>query len=228
VFTARLDLVEELCDRIRGQWPGLNLWAYARVETIRDPDILVRMKHAGVNWLAYGFEAAHDRVKQAIHKTTRADRTEEVIEWTRRAGIHIVANFIFGLPEDDLGTMEMTFRMAQSHCFEWANFYCAMAYPGTALYDQARRDGAPLPKTWRGYSQYAPDALPLPTRHLTPAQILAFRDEAFRRYYRDPGYHAMLRRSFGDEASSFVSRILETEIRRTPPPEAYRRLGEDA
>ncbi len=217
VFTARLDRVEELCDKITARWQGLNFWAYARVDSIRSPDILKKMKRAGVNWLAYGFEAAHDRVRAAVKKGTRQDQTEQVIEWTRQAGINIVANFIFGLPEDDLASMQLTLDMAKQYNFEWVNFYCAMAYPGTALYAQARQNGVPLPSSWSGYSQYSPDALPLPTRFLTSAEVLAFRDHAFTEYYTRPAYQTMLRERFGDEAVAFLKRILSLEIKRNPP-----------
>jgi radical SAM superfamily enzyme YgiQ (UPF0313 family) len=216
VFTAKMDRVEKLCDLIGARWQDLNLWAYARVDSIRDPDILPKMKRAGINWLAYGFEAAHDRVRAAVHKGTKTPTTEAVIDWTRKAGIHIVANFIFGLPEDDLTSMQMTLDMAKTYQFEWVNFYCAMAYPGTKLYEQARRDNVALPRTWSGYSQYSPDSLPLSTKRLTSKEVLSFRDHAFREYYTDSGYQHMMRKEFGENAVEFVKRILSHEIKRNP------------
>ncbi len=217
VFTLRLDLVEKLCDLIIARGYDLNLWAYARVETIRDPEILVKMKKAGVNWLAYGIEAAAERVRAAIEKTSSQAVIDRAIEWTQKAGIAIVGNFIFGLPEDDRETMRMSLDMARRYRFEWANFYCAMAYPGTALYDQAVRDGVELPSTWSGFGQYSADAKPLPTRYLKSGEVLAFRDAAFKEYYTDPAYLRMMEARFGPEAVALIRKILAIEIRRDPP-----------
>ena len=44
---------------------------------------------------------------------------------------------------------------------EMANFYSAMAYPGSPLYAQARKDGVELPKTYAGYSQHSYETLNL-------------------------------------------------------------------
>lgn len=214
VFTIRLDLVEQLCDRILERGYDLNMWAYARVETIRNADILKKMKKAGVNWLAYGIEAASDRVREAVSKSSDMPTIQRAIEWTREAGISIVGNFIFGLPEDDLETMQMSLDMAKEYNFEFANFYCAMAYPGTALYDEMKAAGVPLPKSWSGYGQYAPDAMPLPSKYVSSKDILAFRDRAFKEYFSSPRHLDMLEKKFGPPAAAFVRHILTHDVKR--------------
>lgn len=213
VFTIRLDLVEQLCDMIIARGYDLNFWAYARVETVRNVDILHKMKKAGVNWLAYGIEAASERVRKAVDKNTNPKFIERAIEMTQQAGIAIVGNFIFGLPEDDQESIQMSFDMAKHYNFEWANFYCAMAYPGTILYDQVVKEGAvELPKTWSGFGQYAADALPLSTKYLKSADILKFRDAAFVEYYTNPAYQKMLGEKFGPDAVDFVKKILSIKL----------------
>lgn len=214
VFTLRPALVEELCDRIIAAGYDLNLWAYARVENIRSRELLAKMKKAGVNWLAYGIEAASERVRRAVEKPSGRDVIDRAVEWTREAGIAIVGNFIFGLPEDDHDSVRASLDMAKTYNFEWANFYCAMAYPGTVLYDQALRDGVPLPKTWSGFGQYSPDAQPLPTRYMTAREVLKFRDEAFVEYYTNPAYLRMMEARFGPEAVALIRKILTIKIPR--------------
>jgi radical SAM superfamily enzyme YgiQ (UPF0313 family) len=214
VFTIRPDFVERLCDLIIARGYDLNLWAYARVETIKSRELLLKMKKAGVNWLAYGFEAASERVRGAIEKKSSQQSIERAIEWTQQAGIHIVGNFIFGLPEDDFETMRMSLDMAKKYNFEFANFYCAMAYPGTQLYDQAVKDGVELPDTWSGFGQYSADSKPLPTRYLKSQEILKFRDEAFVEYCTNPAHLEMLEEKFGPEAVGLIRKILTIKIPR--------------
>ncbi len=216
IFTLRPDRLAEFCERVIAAGLPLNMWAYARVETIKDPALLPLLKRAGVHWLAYGIEAAAEHVRQGVHKASGQDEIERVIGWTQAAGIHIVGNFIFGLPDDDQHTMQQTLDMACRYNVEWANFYCAMAYPGTKLYDQMKERGVALPKEWSAYGQYAADAHPLATKHVSSREVLRFRDEAFECYYRRPEYQALLEKKFGGEAVALIRGILSQKLRRNP------------
>ena len=115
----------------------------------------------------------------------------------RAAGINVIGNYIFGLPEDDHDTMQATLDLALDLNCEFANFYSAMAYPGSPLYTLACARACRCRSKWTGYSQHSRDCLPLPTRYLPAREVLRFRDEAFRRYYTDPGYLEMVERRFG-------------------------------
>lgn len=214
VFTANAERVEEICDRIVAKGWDLNFWAYAHVGSIRGPEMLRKLRKAGVRWLAYGFESANARVRGSVNKKTTEDATERVIGWTRDADVSIVGNFIFGLPEDDLASMRESFEMAKRYRFEWANFYCAMAYPGTRLYDELVAQGVAMPKAWSAYGHYSRDSHPLSTKHVDWKDVVRFRDAAFKEYYEDPGYQAMVARRFGPPAAAFVRRILENPIPR--------------
>jgi radical SAM superfamily enzyme YgiQ (UPF0313 family) len=214
VFTVRLDLVEKLCDLIIARGYDLNFWCYARVETIKDPSLLRKMKKAGIHWVAFGIEAASERVRRAVDKPSSTESIDHAIERTREAGINIGANFIFGLPEDDLVSMQATLEMAKNYNFEFANFYAAMAYPGTELHDQARREGIRIPTAWSGFGQYSEDALPMSTRHVSSGEVLRFRDRAFVEYNTAPRYRELVRRKFGPPADQFLDKLMEIKLRR--------------
>ena len=57
----------------------------------------------------------------------------------------MAANYIFGLPDDTMDSMRTTLDLARTLNTEWANFYCAMAYPGSPLYDLAKQKHWALP-----------------------------------------------------------------------------------
>ena len=59
-----------------------------------------------------------------------------------------------------------------------------------------------------GYSQHNYDTLPLPSEHVTAANILRFRDMAFMRYFDRPEYLSMLQAKFGDGAVEDVKAML--------------------
>jgi radical SAM superfamily enzyme YgiQ (UPF0313 family) len=202
-----------LCDLLIERNYGLNLWAYARVDTVKD-DMLERLKAAGFNWLALGIEAGSGRVRADADKRFAQDDIYRVVECIRQAGINVIANYIFGLPEDDEVTMQTTLDLALDLNCEFANFYCAMAYPGSSLYDRAVRQNIPLPLKWTGYSQHSPDCLPLPTHYLPAHAVLRFRDEAFLRYYTGPRYLEMIRRRFGTETVAQIQEMTGSRLDR--------------
>ncbi len=202
-----------ICEGLSRRGYGLNLWAYARVDTL-DERLLDRLREAGFTWLALGIEAGAERVRAGVDKRFGQQEVFEAVANTRAAGINVIGNYIFGLPEDDADTMQSTLDLATELSCEFANFYSAMAYPGSPLYARAVRQGVPLPQSWTGYSQHARDCLPLPTQYLTAKDVLRFRDEAFLRYYTNPEYLAMVGRRFGPEVVGHIHRMTSTRLER--------------
>ena len=206
--------VKGICDRIIERGYDLNIWAYARIDTVRD-DMPDKLKRAGFNWLGFGIESANQRVRGEVDKGFEQEEIFQTLKKSRAAGISIAANYIFGLPEDDAGTMQETLDMALGINAEWANFYSAMAYPGSALYDQAQREGWPLPKSWSGFSQHAVDTLPLPTKYLPGSEVLKFRDRAFQLYFDNPRFLEMIHRRFGAETVAHIREMASHQLVRS-------------
>lgn len=215
VFTVRKDLTDRLCDLMIARGFDFNIWVYARVETV-DFNLLKKMRRAGVRWVAYGIESSVADVRSAVDKASPMAVIERAIEDTRRAGINIVGNFIFGLPNDTMESMGKTLRMALDYNFEYANFYSAMAYPGTELHEYARKKGIKLPASWDGYGQYAKNAMPMGTDTLSPSDVLHFRDEAFIIYSNSPAYQRLLLTKFGQPAVDYMREILRHRVIRDP------------
>jgi len=203
MFALKESHVVRLCDLIIDRGYDLNMWAYARVNTVT-PKMLMKMKQAGVNWVAYGFESGNQKVLEGVSKGASLQQGYEVVQATYDAGLYIGANFIFGLPEDDFESMQETLFMALNINAEWANFYTTMAYPGSKLYQEAVKKGWALPDTWQGYSQYAYDSLPLPTKYLSAGQVLSYRDYAFQTYFTNPRYLHKIKGMFGAETEQHI------------------------
>jgi anaerobic magnesium-protoporphyrin IX monomethyl ester cyclase len=203
MFVLKESHVTRLCDLIIERGHDLNIWAYARVNTVNEK-MLHKMKQAGINWVAYGFESGSDKVLEGVSKGYDLRMLEDVVKSTYDSGLYICANFIFGLPDDDLNSMQKTLDLALEINAEWANLYSAMAYPGSELYSQALNEGWPLPETWQGYSQYAYETLPIPTKYLRGQEVLRFRDHAFHVYYNNSKYLNKIAREFGSETAQHI------------------------
>ena len=210
--------VHGICDRIIERDYDLNIWAYARVDTIRGDDTVEKLKQAGVNWLALGIESASELVRDDVDKSYNQDEIFKSVEKVQAAGINVSGNYIFGLPEDDLEAMQATLDLAMELNCDYANFYSAMAYPGSRLYDLALKNSWPLPAKWTGYSQHAVDSLPAPTEHLSGPEVLRFRDHAWQVYFTNPKYLDMVGRKFGSGTVQHIQEMATHTLERKHIP----------
>ena len=203
-----------ICKLLAERNHGLNIWAYARVDTIK-PAYLEILKTAGVNWLALGIESGSELVRNGVHKG-RFGQSEirRIVRQIQESGINVIGNFIFGLPDDNYDTMQETLELALELNCEMVNFYSAMAYPGSQLYDLASKNDWQLPETWLGYSQHAYETFPLPTRHLTAGQVLAFRDYAWQSYFTNPSYLEFVKEKFGWETYEHIVKMMQYSLSR--------------
>ncbi|NOZ52367.1 MAG: radical SAM protein [Gammaproteobacteria bacterium] len=214
MFVLNKQHVHGICDLLIGRDYQLNIWAYARIDTVKD-EYLDKLRQAGFRWLALGIESGSNHVRDGVEKGRFG--TSEIIKTVRRiqdAGINVIGNYIFGLPDDNLETMQETLALAQETNCEFANFYSAMAYPGSKLYDDALAKGQPLPDAWLGFSQHSYNCLPLATTSLSAAQVLQFRDEAFMNYYTNPGYLQSIEKKFGQAVIAHIEKMTNIELER--------------
>ena len=172
------------------------------------------MRQAGFTWVAMGIESFVDHVREGVDKNTAQQKLLQTIDMYREADINIIANFIFGLPDDTYETMNKTLEMAMEANFEYVDFYTCMAYPGSPLYQESISKGLRLPDNWHGYSQLGMDTLPLPTKTLTGEQVLTFRDDAFVKYFKNPAYLKMINKRFGKDAVDHINHMLEIDLYR--------------
>jgi anaerobic magnesium-protoporphyrin IX monomethyl ester cyclase len=214
MFVLNRNHVLGICDRLIARGHDLNIWAYARVDTVKD-EFLDKLRRAGFRWLALGIESGSKHVRDGVEKG-RFGSTEilKVVKKIQDAGINVIGNYIFGLPDDTRGSMQETLDLALEANCEFANFYCAMAYPGSKLYAMAVEKKWQLPDSWIGYSQHSYETLPLRSDALTSAEVLEFRDDAFHRYFTDAGYLSLVKRKFGDDVVGHVRDMTKIRLKR--------------
>lgn len=205
--------VDGICNLLMQRDYKVNIWAYARVDTVQD-DMLDKLKAAGFNWLCLGIESGSSEVRDGAEKKFGNEEITEVVRKIQQAGIYVLGNYIFGLPDDTLDTMQATLDLALELKCEFANFYSAMAYPGSALYTYAEKNHLALPENWGGYSQHAYNTRPLANPHLSAAEILRFRDEAFQTYFSDPGYLETVRAKFGSGVVDHIRQMSAVPLKR--------------
>lgn len=192
----------------------VNIWAYARIDTVK-PHTLALLLSAGIRWLALGIESASGDVRDGALKALKDTDIMRAVADVRTSGIKVIANYIFGLPGDTLESMRDTLRLAVDLNTEFANFYTAMAYPGSQLYTRARSEGGwDLPTSWMGYSQHAYECQPLGSGAVSAAEVLRFRDQAFDEYFSGESYRSMIALKFGPAGLRQIDAMMRTKLRR--------------
>jgi len=71
-----------------------------------------------------------------------------------------------------------------------------------------------LPDSWIGYSQHSYETFPLRTDALTSAEVLAFRDDAFHRYFTSDRYLGLVRRKFGQDVVGHIRDMTKIRLKR--------------
>jgi radical SAM superfamily enzyme YgiQ (UPF0313 family) len=214
LFVLNVNHFMKLCELIIQRGYNFNIWCYSRVDTVKEK-FLETLKKAGVNWLALGIESADTKVRKDVTKGRFEDvDIRDIVKKIRAYGINVIANYIFGLPEDNMESMRMTLDLALELNTEEGNFYSAMAYPGSPLHGQAKSQGWKLPDRYAGYSQHSYHCQPLPTKYLTAEQVLAFRDEAWMKYHTSPAFLELITNKFGQRAAEETLKSTKIKLKR--------------
>src|SRR5262249_50071357 len=141
---------------------------------------------------AMGIETESEDIRKDMVKRLERQKIKAAIDNMRDAGIRSFAFFIFGYPGESLRTINQTIEYAIELNPDFANFYPAVPYPGTALYDKVIRDGLLVEEDWARmeYSYYL-----LRGNGLDEAVVMDAINRAKRRFFMRPAYIA---RRFGD------------------------------
>jgi radical SAM superfamily enzyme YgiQ (UPF0313 family) len=147
--------------------------------------------------LALGIESESDDVRKSMVKRLERQKIKTAFTNMRQADIKSFAFFIFGYPGDTLQTMDRTIDYAIELDPDFANFYPAVPYPGTDLFEKVAREGlltADAAQDWARmeYSYYLLEGNGLDARI-----VMETINRAKRRFFLRPAY---MMRHLGDLA----------------------------
>src|SRR3974390_859493 len=75
-----------LCDELIARNYDLNIWAYARVDTVR-AHMLEKLRRAGIKWLALGIESGSEHVRDGAEKSFTQPEIIDIVRQIQKAGI---------------------------------------------------------------------------------------------------------------------------------------------
>ncbi len=127
----------ELCEAIK---PLKLTWSCtSRVTT--DFETLKAMREAGCRLLIVGYESGDQQILKNIKKGATVERARQFTKDCHRLGLTIHGDFILGLPGETRESIRTTIDFAKELDVETIQVSVAHAYPGTELFDAARKNG---------------------------------------------------------------------------------------
>tara|TARA_B100000035_G_C21024700_1_gene565655 strand:+ start:772 stop:2301 length:1530 start_codon:yes stop_codon:yes gene_type:complete len=193
----------------------LKMWCYSRIDTVKHSETLNIVRSAGIKWLCLGIESGDKKVRLEVSKGKFEDvDVENVVKQIHESDINVLANYIYGLPGDNKESIEKTFELSKKLNTEGWNTYAAMALPGSKLYHDAMEQNIKLPQNYEEFSFHAFNTLPLPTKHLSPGEVLKLRDEKFIEYHSNKKFLDRIHKKFGANAVLNIKEMLKIKIKR--------------
>ena len=157
-LTAIRDERFELMARLEQLPDDMVFYTQITMEAAEDPEFLAAMRRAHIRGALVGVESVTAEGLKAVFKNFNeaGEGLVERLQAFRRADVHVLGSFIFGLPTDTPDTFAATADLAQRAGVSFAQFVMLQPLPGTLDFAKWEReatnvptvDGVPLTRYW--------------------------------------------------------------------------------
>ena len=163
-FTLDPKRTEDICKGIieRGLDVGWN--CMTRVDRVT-LELFKLMKKAGCYEVGFGIESGSDRVLKFIKKNLTTDQVKKAVGWAKEAGIDVRGFFMIGFPTETKAEIIQTINFAKELDVDVAQFMVSTPYPGTEMWEIAKRNGTINDDDLSNFTFYAPTKLPFSSNH---------------------------------------------------------------
>lgn len=157
-------------------WVGQGDLAMAK-----DEELLQLMARSGCIAMFVGLESlSADSLAAANKRPNLAVDYERAVATIHRHGIDIIGSFVLGLDPDRPSVFRETVAFAERVKLSAAQFAVLTPFPGTALYDQLKREQRITDWDW---SRYTMSHVVYRPRNMTAAELRQGRLYTYRRFY---------------------------------------------
>ncbi len=169
----------------------------SRVDTVDYP-LLKKFAQAGCWMIGYGIESGEQKVLDMMEKGTTLKQAKRAVQDAHRAGLEVTGHCVIGYPGETRKTTQQTIEFAKNLDLDFVQFYCAVPFPGSDLFDLAKKENWITSEDWGFFEQ---NFSVLTTPNLKAEEVMELRRQAFNNFYLRPKiiWQTIKRiRSFGD------------------------------
>lgn len=143
-------------------------------------EMLRKFRQAGCWMIGYGIESGNQAILDRAGKDITVEQIEKAVQEAKRAGLLTTGHVIFGLPGETRASAFQTIKFLDNLDLDFCQFYCAVPFPGSELYQEALRNGWLRDRNWRKFEQ---NFSVINTGSLHPHEVMKIRKLAFRHFY---------------------------------------------
>ncbi len=172
-----------LCDEIigRGFSDETTCFMQARCDdVVKHKDVLSKMNKAGINWLLLGVESHSRKTLDGFRKGTSPEDAKASLRLLKENGIFSQATCILGERGDSAESIANLRGFINSLDPDLAIFMVLTPYPGTDLFEEAKRNGWIEDWNWANYDMVHAT---MPTETLTRKQVQEELTQCYRSFF---------------------------------------------
>lgn len=139
-FTLRRKRVVRICEEMIHRDVDVHWKAESRADGMT-PDLASLMARAGCKTVAFGVESGNAHALDVLQKDQDPARVLAAIQSCRAAGIETVGYVMIGIPGESPAQTVQTLDFCVRAGLDFIQFSTLSPFPGTALYDEAVRQG---------------------------------------------------------------------------------------
>lgn len=181
-FTINKKFAESVCDEIIRRRLRIAWVCNSRVDNV-NLKLLKKFKKAGCVMIGYGIESGNQDILNNVKKGTTLKQARLAVECAHKAGLEVTGHCVVGLPGETKETIGQTVRFAKDISLDYAQFYCAVPFPGSEFYNLAKERGWIIDDDWSLYEQ---NFSVLNYGNLNAEKIMELRRQAYREFYFSP------------------------------------------
>jgi len=150
-FTLNNKRSERICDLLVRENLGISWSCSSRVDTI-DESLIEKLKKAGCHTIYVGIESGSQEILNIIGKGITLTQIEKAINLIKKVNLNSFGSFIIGIPGETVKTIKKTIAFAKKLSPSFAQFTICTPYPGTRLFEMAKKKGWLLTRDWSKYT----------------------------------------------------------------------------
>ena len=175
-----------LCDAIIREKLNITFEGYTRVNVVT-PDLLKKLKEAGLNRISFGVESGNQHILDAAKKGTTLDQIRKAYEIADEIGLETRLSVIFGLPEETEDTIKNTIKFIKKLKCKQAYINIGTPFPGTEYYEYAKHGVGGLQllsSNWADYRRWGSSVIRV--NDLEPNDLVHWQRKALLKFYLRP------------------------------------------
>ncbi|MBU3957254.1 B12-binding domain-containing radical SAM protein [Patescibacteria group bacterium] len=187
-FAVNRQQAEKLCDLLIET--GLNqqiTWSTGGRVDVLGERLLKKMKKSGCVFIGYGVESGDQEMLDKMGKQTKLEQIVRSFNDCKKIGIATEANFIIGHPFETEEKVLKTIKFARNLNADHANFAIMVPFPGTEVYEMAKKGIGGLKLLtydWRVYGKQIGAALE--SDQLPREKLIKLQNKAYFQFYSTP------------------------------------------